>query len=219
MKSSILLVCVASYWVAGCVAVQAGDAAETRGSLAAPVAIAAGAVSDGSDSHVDFTIAGGFADARPVALSIAQPTLRLHTTATGAELDTLMLPLGDVDVPAAALPPSGLALRDLVLSAGPARAELVHAEADALELRATVPLTLSWSLRLDDGTLYRLGDVATTPLVVDVQIARAAGQSTATAQATVRAACDGTCWALDGVARLSDGAVYLAVAAEVTAAE
>lgn len=214
MKSMIWLACVASCFGAGCAAVRSGDtAAEGSQSLAAPVAIAAGAV---SDSRVQFTIAGGFAAAQSVTLAIARPTLRLHTTAAGAELDALTLPLGDIDVPASALPPHGLALRDLVLSADPARAERVNADADTLALRATVPLRLSWSLLLDDGTLYRLGDVATAPLALEVQIARAAGSQ---ATAVVKAACDGTCWALAGIAQLSDGAVYLAADAEISAVE
>jgi hypothetical protein len=213
MKSMIWLAWVASCSWAGCAAVRTGDAAEASQSLAAPVAIAAGAV---SNSRVEFTIAGGFAAAQSVTLTIARPTLQLHTTDAGAELDALTLPLGDIDVSAAALPPHGLALRGLTLSAGPARAERVNAADDALALRATVPLTLRWSLLLDDGTLYRLGDVATAPLVLDVQIARAAGSQ---ATAVVQAACDGTCWALAGVARLSDGAVYLAADAEISAAE
>jgi hypothetical protein len=207
MKSSLWWVCVASCSWLGCAAVRPAEEAAPiapgslapSGSLAAPVQIAAGRV---SDSRVDFTIAGGFDSARPVALTIAQPTLKLHTTTDGAELDALALPLGDIDVPAAALPPTGLQLRDLTLTADPTRAEVVHAADDALELRATVPLTLHWSLVLADGSLYPLGPVPTAPLVLDVQIARSQGQA---ATATVQASCAGTCWAVDGVARLSDG--------------
>ncbi len=212
MKSLLGLVCVASCSWLGCAQVRPGDPAAPwpAGSLAAPVSIVAGAP---TDSRVDFTIAGGFAGARPVTLTIAQPTLRLHTTASGAELDALTLPLGDIDVPASALPPSGLRLRALTLTADAARAEVVQADDDALGLRATAPLTLHWSLQLDDGTLYPLGAVATAPLAIDVQIAR----SPTGATATVDASCAGTCWAVDGVATLSDGAVYLAAAADVTA--
>ncbi|HWE28235.1 MAG TPA: hypothetical protein VHB97_09550, partial [Polyangia bacterium] len=134
---------------------------------------------------------------------------------SGAALDALSLPLGDVDVPASALPPTGLALRQLSLSADPTRAEIVDAGDDTRTLRATTPLTLHWSLQLADGTLYPLGAVATAPLALDVQIARSDGATTATA--TVTASCAGTCWSVAGIATLSDGAVYLAAAADVTA--
>ena len=43
---------------------------------------------------------------------------------------------------------------------------------------------------------------------------RVGGQTTA----TVQAACVGTCWSVDGVAKLSDGAFYLEADAAVTAA-
>lgn len=212
MKSSLWLVCVGSLSWLGCAQVQPGDRAAPlpAGSLAAPIAIVAGAA---SDSRVEFTIAGGLDGARPVTMTIAQPTLRLHTTTSGAELDALTLPLGDVDVPASALPPTGLALRQLSLSAEPTRAEVIDATDDTLTLRAMAPLTLRWSLELADGTLYPLGAVATAPLALDMQIARSAAATTA----TVTASCAGTCWSVAGIATLSDGAVYLAAPATVTA--
>lgn len=212
MKSSLWLVYVGSLSWLGCAQVQPGDQAARlpSGSLAAPIAIVADAA---SDSRVDFTIAGGLDGARPVTLTIAQPTLRMHTTTSGAELDALTLPLGDIDVPASALPPSGLALRQLSLSAEPTRAQIIDATDDALTLRATAPLTLHWSLELADGTLYPLGAVATAPLALDLQLARADGATTA----TVTASCTGTCWSVAGIATLSDGAVYLAAPATVTA--
>ena len=86
---------------------------------------------------------------------------------------------------------------------------------DALEVRATLPLSLDWSVVLDDGSLYPLGTVHTEPLNVDIQVSRAAGATTA----TVQAACLGTCFALDGVAKLSNGTVYLEAGADVTGAE
>jgi hypothetical protein len=69
-------------------------------------------------------------------------------------------------------------------------------------------------MQLDDGTLYPLGTVHTAPLNVDIAVVRANGATTA----TVQAACLGTCWAVDGVAKLSDGTVYLEAGADVTAA-
>lgn len=204
---------------AGCAGAQTDGApplAPAR-SLADPVAVAlapSAATGETVDSRVTFTIAGGFDAERPEQMSIARPQLSVHTSDGRASLDALQLPLGDIDVPAAALPPSGLKLRNLVLTAAPTRATVLHAEADALELRASLPLALAWSLQLADGSLYRLGDVRTAPLDVDIQIFRAGGRLTA----TVDARCPGTCWAIDGIARLSDGTVHLEADADVTAA-
>jgi hypothetical protein len=120
-----------------------------------------------------------------------------------------------VMISADAMPPKGLILRNLVLRADPVRAEVVHAQDDALELRAMVPLTLDWSMQLDDGSLYKLGPAQTAPVSLAVQIVR----SPSGAIATLQAACRGVCWSIDGVAKLSDGIVYLDAAAEVTAAK
>ena len=147
-------------------------------------------------------------------MTVATPRLALHTTADRALIDALTVPLGDVTIPAAALPPHGLILRNLVVKAPATRAEILHAQDDALELRATVPLSLDWALQLDDGSLYPLGTVHTEPLELDIDVVRAGGQTTA----TVQAACGGTCWSVDGVATLSNGSMYLEADAEVTAA-
>lgn len=199
----------------GCIAATAGCAEghpSTTDSLAAPVQVSTGAV---ATSDVSFTIAGGFAAATPVAMTVAQPRVELHTTGDRATLDAIELPLGDVTIPASALPPKGLVLRHLVVKAPATRAVILQRQDDALELRATLPLSLDWAMQLDDGSLYPLGTVHTEPVHVDVDIVRAGGRTTA----TVQAACLGTCFALDGIATLSDGALYLEADAEVTAAE
>lgn len=130
-------------------------------------------------------------------------------------LDAVSLPLGDVTISAEALPPKGLVLKNLVVSAPATRAEILHDQENALEVRATLPLALDWSVVLDDGSLYPLGTVHTEPLNVDIQVSRSAEGTTA----TVQAACLGTCFALDGVAKLSNGTVYLEAGADVTGAE
>jgi hypothetical protein len=199
----------------GCIAATAGCAEghpATMDSLAQPVDVATGAV---AASDVRFTIAGGFAAATPVAMMVEQPMVKLHTTADRAWLDAITLPLGDVNIPASALPPKGLVLRKLVVSAPATHAEIMHAQNDALELRVTEPLALDWSMQLDDGSLYPLGTVHTAPINLDINVVRANGAITA----TVQAACVGTCWAVDGVASLSNGSLYLEAAADVTAAE
>jgi len=197
---------------AGCAAAQPGTAPADVGSLAEPVRVAASGAA--TDSRVTFTVAGGFASPRLESLAVARPQLGVHAGDGRATLDALVLPLGDIDVPATALPPHGLGLRDLVLRADPARATVIHAEADALELRASLPLALDWSMLLADGSRYRLGTVRTAPVDVDVRVFRAAGELLA----TVDARCDGTCWALPGIVQLSDGAIHVEADATVTAA-
>ena len=199
----------------GCIAAMAGCAEghpSSADSLDHPIQVETGAV---ADSSVSFTIQGGFASASQVAMRVQQPLVKLHTTADRAWLDAVELPLGDVTISAEALPPKGLILRNLVVKAPATHALIMHEQADALELRATLPLSLDWSMQLDDGSLYKLGTVHTAPINVDINVVRANGRTTA----TVQAACLGTCWAVDGVATLSDGAVYLEAGAEVTAAE
>jgi hypothetical protein len=165
-------------------------------------------------SSVTFTMEGGFAGPSPVSMAVAQPLVKLHTRGDRAELDGITLPLGDVTIPAQALPPKGLVLRNLVVKAPAAHAEILHAQEDALELRAHLPLSLDWSLQLDDGTLYPLGTVHTDPINVDVQVVRSGGRVTA----TVQASCLGTCWSVAGVAKMSNASLYLETAAEVTPA-
>jgi hypothetical protein len=180
--------------------------------LTRPVSVATGAV---AESRVSFTIAGGFAAAKQVTMTVDQPLVKLHTTGDRATLDAVELPLGDVTISADALPPKGLILRHLVVKAPATRAEILHVQDDALELRASLPLSLDWSMQLDDGSLYPLGTVHTEPLDLDIDVVRANGQTTA----SVQAACVGVCFAVDGVAKLSDGAIYLEADADVTAAK
>jgi hypothetical protein len=196
----------------GCIAAAAGCAEghpQANDSLAAPVRVETGAV---AASTVTFTIEGGFANASQVAMTVDQPLVRLHTTGDRAMLDAVELPLGDVTISATALPPKGLILRHLVVKAPATHADIMHEQDDALEVRATVPLSLDWAMQLDDGSLYPLGTVHTEPVNLDISVVRANGRTTA----TVQAACVGTCFAVDGVAKLSNGAIYLEADADVT---
>lgn len=204
MNRLIFLACVG---LAGCG--QAHSAASD--SLALPVSIRSGGV---ADSRVTFTIEGGYAQATQVTMTSAQSQLKLHTTATRAELDAFELPLGDVTISSEAMPPNGLVLRNVILSAAPTRADVLHAQDDLLELRALVPLTIDSSMQLADGSLYRLGAQHTAAVALDLHIVRSGARTIA----SVVAGCAGVCWEIDGVARLSDGAVHLVTDADVTAA-
>jgi hypothetical protein len=167
-----------------------------------------------TQSSVTMTARGGLAPA-PTRLDLPVAELKLELQ-TGAhpQLAMLEVPVGDIDVSAEALPPHGLQLRDLRLAVdAPVALDVIHAQDDALELRASTPLTLHWSVVLEDGTLWPLGPTRTVPVDVEVQVVRANGQSTLTATTH----CPGTCWELDGVANLSDGSLYVEAAADVTA--
>src|SRR5436190_259292 len=86
----------------------------------------------------------------------------------------------------------------------PSLAQPLEATADYLALHAEAPLRLAWSVVLSDGTVYALGPAVTTPLSFDVQLERSDYQVTA----RVYARCAGDCWALDGLARISDGQLH-----------
>jgi hypothetical protein len=181
----------------------------TSASLAAPLAVTAQAVADG---RVSFTVAGGFAGPTAEQLHVGQATLRLSSTGQRAELEALVLSLEDVDVPARALPPHGLALRQLRLEVGAAALTVEHADDDALQLAGRLPLRLGWSLLLPDGSLFPLGSVETAPVDLEIELVRAGGRT----GVTVQAHCAGSCWSVAGVASLSDGTVWLEADAEVT---
>jgi hypothetical protein len=168
--------------------------------------------------HSDFavTASGGLMQS-PQSIALAVKDLELDLrTGDHPQLLALSIPIGDVQVSAQAFPPSGLELRDVtLLIEGPVDVGVVHAQADALEVSARVPLTLSWGMMLDDGTVWKLGPTRTDPVAVDVQVFKDGGSFTA----TVDAQCAGRCWSLDGVADLSDGKLDVQAAAEVRSAE
>jgi hypothetical protein len=166
-------------------------------------------------SHIDVVAAGNLAKT-PSPLTLAFTGLELEVK-TGAhpQLETLALPIGDVTISAETLPPNGLRLRDVTLGiAGPVRAEVLHAQPDAVELSVRAPLRLQWSMELADGSLYPLGPAPTTPLDLDVKIVGGIGGQPPVATLSTR--CQGICWSLKGIAELRDGALYLEAGVDVT---
>jgi hypothetical protein len=158
-----------------------------------------------AQSHVNFTIAGGYAAPTAMSMAMHDATLWLRSTGTHATIDSLVIPLGDLTVSAEALPPSGLKLRKLSLHLDHALAKIDRASEDELLLSASAPLTLEWSLELDDGSLYPLAPTPTDPMPIYV-IAKRAGDQL---QVTLTAACNGVCWSDPGVAELSNGSIFL----------
>jgi hypothetical protein len=186
--------------VAGC---ASGAPAASSLPLSSPLSIASTAAS--AKGSVTFTIAGGFAGPTPLSMAMSDATLQLTSTGARAELESLVVPLADLDISAAALPPNGLSLRKLSLHVDRAAATVLSADEDSLSLRAEAPLVLHWSLVLDDGSLYALAPTPTDALPITVAVSRKGDGLAVTLEAT----CHGTCWSDPGVAALSDGDVKL----------
>jgi len=165
-----------------------------------------------SKSKIEVSAKGGFrTEPTPLTFEVSALTLSAHT-GTHPQLEQLVLPLGSVDVAADALPPHGLQLRDLSLRvATPVPLEVVHSQSDALELVAHSALTLSWSMVLADGKVYKLGDVPTAPLDLSLVVTDD-GTGPVT---TVSAKCAGSCWALGGIGELRDASLFVEAASSV----
>jgi hypothetical protein len=164
-------------------------------------------------SQVQVKAAGGLAS-QPIRITVplAGLSLRLRT-GERPSLQQLTIALEDLQIPADVLPPRGLGLRELQLSIDePTRATILHAQDDAIELQASAPLRLDWSMVLEDGSLYRLGPAFTEPVKLEVQVVRSADGAVST---ILQARCEGTCWTLDGIAQLSDGTIDLVADATV----
>jgi|GEM_PF-4457511 len=178
--------------------------------LQLPISVSAAAVD--SKSSIEVSAKGGLrTEAKPLNFDLHAVTLTAHT-GEHPRLDQLVVPLGDANVAADALPPNGLQLRDLSLHiADPVALEVVHVEAQAIELRAHTALMLSWSMVLADGKVYKLGDVPTAPLDLDVVVT----DDGIAPLTTISAHCAGSCWVLGGVGELRDASLYLEAAASV----
>jgi hypothetical protein len=183
------------------------EAAPSVISLNAPVRVAAsGPALDPTALRV--RVGGGITTHESVAeLSLQALQLVVVSDGERATLEALELPIADVDITPEGLPPNGLHLRDLRLTAAPTQAEIVHADRDALELRATVALKFTWSMLLADGTPWTLGPATTPPLPLTLQVTRGADGAVTLAAS---AAHDGVCWAVDGVVSMSDLSLSLA---------
>jgi hypothetical protein len=200
-----------TYWIAAVSLAAAagcsdGSAPPTLAapSLASPLQISA--ASPTAESGVTFDVASWNAGST-THLTLAPPDLQLVLrTGKQGQITALEVPLPDVDVSADSIPPNGLHLRDLQLGLD-SNIELVtdYASEDYIELHAAAPLRLAWSVLLDDGTPWALGPAVTEPLSFDLEVERDGDQVTA----RLYARCDGACWTLDGVARISDGQVHI----------
>ncbi len=179
-------------------------------SLSAPLEMTAAMAT--SESAVSFDVSS-WKDDSSVHLSLTPSELKLVLrTGEHGQITGLELPLGDEDVSADSLPPNGIKLRTLSLGLD-ASADLTtqFASDNFIELHASAPLRLAWSVELADGTLYALGPALTVPLSFDVEVERDGTNFTA----RLYARCDGTCWTIDGLARIADGQVHLVAPATI----
>jgi hypothetical protein len=205
------------FWVSVACVVGAGGCAESAPSqlanLAKPVTISSTQVE--LTSQLTVTATGSLSKGgNQVTLPVAGLEL-LARTGRSPALETLSIPLNDVDISAERLPPNGLKLRKVVLDIPAAvPAQVVHAQDNALELRVQTPLRLSWSMVLPDGSLYALAPSKTQPLALDLQVTEAGGPP----KLTIETKCEGTCWGLGGLASFENGSLWLESAATVTTA-
>jgi hypothetical protein len=166
-----------------------------------------------SDSSVAVTVSSWReGSAQSIAFSPSDLVMKVHT-GERPRLDALELPLGNVDIGAGALPPSGLKLRDLSLGIdGAVDAQAESTSDDMVKLHVTAPLRLAWSVELADGTVHALGPAVTEPLAFDIELERKGAAVTT----SLSASCPDTCWTIDGLARLDGGQVHLAGDATLT---
>jgi hypothetical protein len=205
-----------AYLAAGC----GGTNVASPPSLDGPVRFAVAAPASGSArAHLDGLTAmpapttgiGSVPLARAtptsdVALPATTASLALHTRDDGSAVaDALQFALADVRIFGEALPADGWLLRDVVLR-GEASTHLriTRATPASLVLDGEALFALTSKLMLDDGSLYPLGAIPVGPATLHVEIVESADGSATIAFA---ANCAGECGGVDGLARLSDGAL------------
>src|SRR3954452_9270316 len=143
----------------------------------APISLAqADQVQASTFDHATFsaTASGGVAPG-PQAVNFQVQGLNLQVqTGDRPALIAFDVPIGSVDIPATALPPHGLQLRDVVLHVEkPVAATVVYAQADAVDISVRSPLTLRWRMLLEDGSTYALGPARTEPVQLDIHVVHA----------------------------------------------
>jgi hypothetical protein len=180
-------------------------------SLSQPVVVTADAPTADSQISVE-ALRDPKADPVAVTLTVRGLQLLLHTGAR-ARLNELSVPLGDATIPASALPPSGLALRDVQIGLEEAiPLAVISADEGTVALHAAAPLKLTWSLVEANGAVHPLGPAVTAPVALDVTVER---DPSGAATARLSARCDGTCWSLDPLATFADGVLVLESPADI----
>lgn len=188
----------------------APDSVEEPLSLMSAVAITApGAVGESSVSlHVVNDLFDRAADVR---LPVAGLDFAARVDGSGLAIDRLVFDIGDIDVPAAGMPPEGLHLRHVALSMLPAVGDPYDAgnmylrTADRLEFAARLPFQIDWQLQVAQGQLYELGPGVMAPLGAVLRITLTDG----VARLKVVATCTELCWELPGLVAFEHGAILV----------
>ena len=150
-----------------------------------------------ADPTSELTVNVGGSRPGSVTLPVGSLTSRVVWDGTYGALETLVIPLGDVDVGAERFPPDGLHLRRVTLDLpAVAHGEARYVPSNQVYLDVVAPMRVTMGLGLDDGTTYPLAPTATAPVKIHVE---ANGEAIG-----VRAECRGVCWRIGGVAEMSD---------------
>ncbi len=152
-----------------------------------------------------------FDRAADVRLPIAALDFAARVDASGFAIDRLVFDIGDLDVPAAGMPPEGLHLRDVALTMLPVAGDPYGAgnmyvrTADRLEFAARLPFQIDWKLQVAQGQLYELGPAVMAPLGAVLRITVVDGA----ARLKVVATCTELCWELPGLVAFEHGAIIV----------
>ncbi|HET6610536.1 MAG TPA: hypothetical protein VFG83_01030 [Kofleriaceae bacterium] len=154
------------------------------------VTLTAGHVPSGASKAVEMAVLGGDLD--------------VHTTVAGLlVIDTLAVELSDLEVPAAFVPPEGIALTGVIAHLDGPKA--VEAEWSADGSTATAELSLDvvvdWAIRSEDGEVIQLSPLVITGMTMDVSLARGSDGHIA---AHLSGLSSGAFWSWAGILELSD---------------
>jgi hypothetical protein len=150
-----------------------------------------------------FTAKGGaMASVSAIELPLSSAPLHLELTEKAAELSSLSIPLGEVMVSPAALPPNGLHIRNLQLTVEGATSANIDARTiDAVTLHTRAPVQLAWEMEVAPGQFYMLAPAKIPGLDFEIGVVQTVeGQDLL----TLDARCMGSCWGLRGIVDVSD---------------
>ncbi len=185
-------------------------------SLASPVQI--GATNATATGNLAVTIVGGVGPAHVTEmLPLTVASVSLETTGSWAGVTALQVPIGDLTVASSAMPPTGLALRDVGValhSVTPVTALVTTSTDDVLDVSMTTPMAINWKLALPNGTLQPLGALVTTPLTITTDAVR---DNDGNIQLHVHGECPGTCGQINGILAIEDATLDLTVPATAVA--
>lgn len=143
-----------------------------------------------------------------VEVPVAELTTRVKWGPIDGTLESLVIPLGDIDVSPARFPPNGLQLKEVTLQLPATAHGSGQRTSDvSMKLDVVTPLRLTMGLGLEGGGTYDLGPTTTAPVHIHVE-----ADSTSV---RVKADCRGVCWKIGGIAEMSDAMADVSSSAQV----